>query len=123
MDIHETALKGAKKLCGRGPCYYNLDCGHTNNEPRWPRIREDAACPLVKYNITPEENPKPWWKMHTNELHVSRDEIFALCAECENGRNCQDDNGAYVQRKNLDLCMDCPVKGAEEAMDEASAEM
>lgn len=85
-------------------------------------MRADAACPLAKYNITPSTETKPWWERKAEELHVTREEIFALCAECENGKVCEDADGTYVQRKKLELCFDCPVKGVEEAMDENAAE-
>ena len=122
VDTKTAALCGAKKLCGKGSCYYDLGCGHSNNDPKWPVIKPGATCPLAKYNIQPEEQTKPWWETPARELYIDRDEIFALCAECENGEMREDNEGVLVHRKNLDVCMDCPVKGAEEAMDENTAE-
>jgi len=122
MDVKTIARHGAQKICGQSTCHYDLGCGHTNNHPQWPKYQANAICPLAKYNIAPAENQKPWWEMRAEEVYLSRVEIFALCSECENGIVCEDEEGAYVQRKNLDMCFDCPVKGAEEAMDENAAE-
>lgn len=121
--IKSAALCGAKKLCGNGTCNYDLGCGHANNKPQWPKHRADATCPLAKYNITPLQKQKPWWDQTAKELYIDRNEIFALCVECENSELRMDADGVYVHRKNLDRCLDCPVKGAEEAMDENAAEM
>ena len=81
-------------------------------------------CPLAKYHVTPENPPKQWWERPAEDNEVTENEIFALCASCEHGKLEKDKDGLeYVQRVDFEsACLDCPVKAAEEARDEATAE-
>ena len=125
MDINKTAMNAARKICGIGQCIHAFDCGHPNKSPYMaPRIGTLQECPLAKYHVVPENPPKQWWERPAEDSEVTEDEIFALCANCEHGKRAKDKDGfEYIQRVDFEsACLDCPVKAAEEARDEATAE-
>lgn len=120
------AKSGARKLCGAGECICDYECGHPNrkNGPfqHTPLQTGTKVCPLAKYGVKPEENPKPWWERHVSELEPTDDELFALCALCDNADVVMDDKYITANRKDLHACFGCPVKMAEDAIQEARAE-
>lgn len=115
---------GCRKLCGEGTCIAAFDCGHPKNKLIHPArlLSTNTVCPLAKYNTPPDENVKPWYERHVSETTVSGDEIFALCADCDNAEVTEDGDMYVVTRKDIHLCVDCPVKMTEECMQELAAE-
>ena len=75
-------------------------------------------------------NKRPALDLRAEKIEIiapngsTEDEIFALCANCEHGKRAKDKDGfEYIQRVDFEsACLDCPVKAAEEARDEATAE-
>lgn len=119
------AKRGAAKICGIGDCAYAFACGHANKSTHLvPRIGTEDKCPLARYGVEPDTDPRPWWERDASETSVSEDEIFALCACCPHGEvDCDKDGMPYVRRVHFyDACLDCPVKAAEEAIQENRAE-
>lgn len=121
--IDRLAVSGANKICGRGSCVCSYPCGHTNRKDMGiPLIGNSTTCPLDKYNVQPVQESRPWYRIPVEEVEPTRDELFALCSKCANATLQQDKDGLYAKRTNLDLCLDCPVKLTEEAMDESACE-
>ena len=125
--LEKYAVEGARKICGVADCTYGHNCGHVNKASQQmlvPLIGELKECPLAKYNIRPMDAEKPWYQTPYNERFPTREEIFSLCWLCEHAERKFDDNveEAVVVRTNLRNCCDCPVKGAEEYLDETEAE-
>ena len=122
----DLAQSGAKKLCGIGDCICDYECGHLNRGTgpfKFPGPKTGTEkCPLEKYGISPEQNPKPWWERHRSEMEPSEEELFALCACCDNADVEAKGDTYTAHRKDLHACFGCPVKTAEEAMQEAAAE-
>ena len=115
---------GCRKLCGEGNCIAHFDCGHKKStlvHPARP-LGNSTVCPLAKYNTPPVENVKPWYERHVSEYTVTEDEIFALCADCDNAEVTEDGDMYVVNRKDIHQCVDCPVKMTEECMQELAAE-
>ena len=115
---------GCRKLCGEGNCIAHFDCGHKKStlvHPARP-LGKSTVCPLAKYNTQPVENVKPWYERQVSEYTVTEDEIFALCADCDNAEVTEDGDEYLLTRKEIRLCMDCPVKMVEECMQEMAAE-
>lgn len=122
------AQSGAEKLCGYGNCIYKCyNCGHEKarlgGNP--PLLNPNATCPVQKYQV--ENKGRPDWRNHkASDFNVTEDEIAALCACCDNGAimKASDEYGDYwdVTRKDLHICMDCPVKTIEDSLAEMAAE-
>ena len=115
MDIKKEALSGAQKICNSGTCISGYECGRAKDRYQLPLFNEAFVCPLSRYEIGKENNP---------HLAVTEDEIFALCAECENtGRITFHENGDMtIRRKDLSVCADCIVKMIQESNAECAAE-
>lgn len=116
--------KAAAKICGRGTCYcgYNI-CANPSCKASSPvpLVGTDEECPLAKYHspIT----PKPVTREELLALwldKITRTELNALCRACD--RRETDANGDTTQDCYFAHCLDCPVNGTREAMDENEAE-
>ena len=133
VTFDEMAENAAKKLCGKSLCLASYPCGHAKeahcagvSDPFADKAK-DKTCPLAEYDAY-QAKSKPWYECTAEETSLSDNEIFALCARCENSavHAKRDKNGKLVglglTRTNLDDCLLCPVKAAEESMDECEAE-
>lgn len=124
--FEELAASGAKKLCGLGTCISGFPCGHEKHSLVKPaRLMSTAPeCPLAKYNVQTERDPRPWWERKRSEIEPTEEELFALCALCENGEVTELVGGEYLEleRKDIRYCFDCPVAMARDGMAELSAE-
>lgn len=124
--FQELAISGAKKLCGLGTCISGFPCGHEKHNLVKPARLMSAApeCPLAKYNIQTEHDPRPWWERNRSECEPSEEELFAICALCGNGDVTELAGGEYLEleRKDIHYCLDCPVEMTREEMAEISAE-
>ena len=125
MDFLKLSESGAKKICGQGQCVCSYPCGHDNKEKHTlPLINpEHTECPLAKYNVTPDSTTTPWYKRPASETVVTDDEMFALCARCEN-TNGVEICGDYMEVNPIDhsRCYDCPVHVTRECIAENQAE-
>ena len=79
-----------------------------------------AECPLGKYHIEPVT--KPWTECSYADTTPTRDEIWALCAQCPQATTEPDGDKIIVRRLDLKNCADCPVKSCEETLQECAAE-
>lgn len=124
-SLEAFAKRIAAKICGAGICTCAYDCDHTNKAKHLtPRIGTETECPLARYHVEPEKNPRPWWERDSAELAVSEDEIYILCACCPHGEVQVDKDGTiYVKRIDFyAACLDCPVKAIEDTCKECGAE-
>lgn len=122
---HTLAVSGARKICGNGGCCQPYDCGHTNKRRIGvpPLIGSETVCPLAKYNIEPSSDTCPVWLRPFSETHVTKDEIWALCAECQHSEMAEKDGQPLLVRRDYrSACLDCPVKAVEESIAECEAE-
>lgn len=88
-----------------------------------PPITDGTVCPLAKYSIKPSTNTHPWYERPCSETEVNEDELFALCAICEHGKVKSSGGQTVVERTRFaEVCLDCPVNYAGEAMNETVAE-
>lgn len=117
---HIAAEVGAQKICGQGQCRYSFGCGHPNNRPGYRKIGNGQVCPLSKYQVQPEVNPAPFYERPRSETAVTISEICALCEACEHARVNPD--GALELIGFYEFCLDCPVKGVEDYIQESHAE-
>lgn len=111
--FRRQAVSGANKLCDPKDCTFQFDCGTSQKgKSSLRKVGPMTECPLRKY-------PK-FEKDHEDDQAVipTLDEIFALCGRCENGQVV----GDAVHRKDITACFDCPVKIAEEYIQETAAE-
>ena len=124
-SMEASAKRIAAKICGTGTCMCACDCGHTNKVKRLtPLIGAETECPLARYHVEPDKNPRPWWELDSKELEVTEDEIYILCACCPHGEVQIDKDGTlYVKRIDFyAACLDCPVKAVEDGCKEHGAE-
>ena len=120
-----AAKSGAQKICGIGECICDYECGHPNRigHANCSRLLTGTVeCPLAKYGVKPEENPKPWWERHASEMEPTDDELFAICSCCDNTDVVETSDEITAIRKDLYACSGCPVKMVEDAIQEARAE-
>lgn len=122
--LESIAAKAAAKICGQGKCLAPYPCGHPNRAgSSLPAITDGTVCPLAKYNIEPSTDTRPWYERPRSETEVGEDELFALCAMCEHGKVKNSGGQPVVERTRfVEVCLDCPVYSAGEAMNEAAAE-
>lgn len=132
-DVPKTALKklfsqaaasGAKKICN-GSCISGIPCNRPEMKASFPAPQRpfnpgNTNCPLSVYPVC--KQTKPWYECRREELEPSQDEIFSLCALCENSNVTEDGDSYVLERVSLKNCMDCPVKMCEENMQELAAE-
>lgn len=119
MNLRDVALSGAKKICGAGQCSGCFDCGHTNKAPAvLPKVGTETICPLAKYEVEPQLPSDPF------DPPVTHDEIYALCRMCPHAKvESEEDGLERLTRVDFyEVCLDCPVKACEDAMQEAEAE-
>jgi hypothetical protein len=124
MNFQKNAIIGATKLCGRTTqCLCACNCDHDNHKPIGIKpLVEGSACPLARYNIKPEENMPSWWEAPIDYFEPTDDELFALCALCENAEVVESGDYMTAEPKDWILCMDCPVHGFVESREEQRAE-
>lgn len=123
-EFEGLARSGAQKLCGYSNCIYRcFDCGHPKAKLGGtpPLLNPDALCPVAKYQVD-DRGERDWTQCHVSEIELSQDELFALCACCDNTEVAEDGKFLTAYRKELRACMDCPVKAVEDCMQECSAE-
>lgn len=127
MDYIKLSESGAKKICGQAGCIACYPCGHTNKATTYGLDllnKDHTVCPLAKYNVPEEKNAKPWNERPYEETTPTDDEMFALCARCDNTDGielCGDH--IEVNPKDAMLCMDCPVYIVRESIAETEAEI
>ena len=123
-EFEGLAKSGAQKLCGYSNCIYRcFNCGHPKAKLGGTPslLNPNATCPVAKYQVE-DRGERDWTKCHVSEIELSQDEIFALCACCDNADVEEDEEYLTVQRKDLMACMDCPVKAVEDCMQECASE-
>ncbi len=100
------AIAGAKKICrvfctppGSGNCRFAGGC---------------EACAISKHKGEIEKN-----RNQASRGDISVDELFAICACCENTMVCQNQDSVEFVARNEAKCSGCPVhmlrKGCESA--------
>lgn len=124
-EFRLCAESGAKKLCNQF-CIAPYACGNQKEPyPGAPNpVCTGETCPVAKYHAY-NTNDDKWWEHHASEQYTSEDEIFALCALCENSvvkQSPEDEDVFIATRVELWKCLDCPVKMVEESMQENAAE-
>lgn len=124
MDKVETiAASGATKICGLDKCYCSYECGHANRTARLPLMGTETVCPLAKYNVEPDKDPRPWYARPASETQVTQEEIAALCEKCEHAAVVMENGTEILRRVDFETaCLDCPVLGVEEVLEEGAAE-
>lgn len=117
MNIKEYALSGAQRICCSGTCISGYECGRAKDRYQLPLFNESFVCPLSKYAIDPNVTVEP-------HEFVNEDELFALCAECDNTGEVKvhKDGSMSVKRVDLTMCTDCIVKMIQESNAECAAE-
>lgn len=117
-ELQAQATVAAKKVCVNDcPAAYPtcMKCKKVI-----PLVGKENICPLAKYNVPQERNPKPWHEIGAAEV-MSYGDSFALCACCEYGKLSKDET--EVTRMGFcEVCIDCPVNMCEDNLEEAEAE-
>lgn len=116
-----SAKSAVKKLCNGG-CICDFDCGKQHPAIQTGIKPGMEECPLAKYGVKPEEDQKLWWECHASEMELTEDELFALCSCCDNTDVVETRDEIKAIRKDTRACMRCPVKMAEEAIQDARTE-
>lgn len=123
-EFGALAQSGAQKLCGYGNCIYRcFNCGHQKAKLGGtpPLLNPNATCPVAKYQVE-DRGERDWTQCHVSEIELSGDELFALCACCDNTTVQHDGEYLTAEKEDLKRCMDCPVHTAWECVQEAAAE-
>lgn len=124
-DFQALAASGAKKICCP-ECFAPYECEHKDRNRRHvrcPKIGTDTECPLAKYHIEHERDPKPWYQRPASEVEATEAELFALCATCEHARLTATETECNCERTGFkEHCCDCPVMSAIDNLNEARAE-
>ena len=121
MKNNEKLKNTAKKICGKGQCYCDFTCGHSNRvDNGLKRYGTLTECPLAKYNITPVEEHKLDVKTLFKDA-VTTEDISHLCSACEHKKTMEIDGVEYIDF-DMSTCIDCPVFACMEAIHELDAE-
>lgn len=105
----------AKRLCTKD-CIAPYTCGHKKARCYAPAVgSESDECPIKRYDAF-QADPPAWWEVRP----VTLNDLWLLCENC--GNTVQVSPGT-IRRTDLRKCLDCPVKAAEESIQECLAEM
>lgn len=121
----KEAIAGAQKLCGgTSHCICDYKCDHSNhsNEKLVPRVGSSEICPLAKYAVIPERNSEPWYRLPAYHFYPTENEMFSMCAMCENSTVKHQGSYYEVVPKDRLQCFDCPVYAYREYEGEVATE-
>lgn len=99
----------ASRICGRIPCRAPFACAHANHmDDTVPKLGRSETCPLEQYEVQPDGS---------DDGAVTLRDIQRLCAACPHSEVViRRKNRIFVRTDYVDVCVDCPVKAAEDAI-------
>lgn len=116
---HYEVFNAAKKVCVNDCSASFPGCSKCKN--LFPQIGKEQTCPLAKYCVPVEENPKPWYELSADE-RLSLYDLYTLCSCCTHAEIQADGTVKRNDTAFFEICLDCPVKSCEDNILENEAE-
>ncbi len=106
--IDSKLFSSASSVCGRMPCGAPFACAHANHiDTPNPKLGRCETCPLERYGVQPDGS----------DDSVTLEDVRRLCAACPHSAVIVRRRKRFFVREGyVDVCVDCPVKAAEDAI-------
>lgn len=109
---YQKLLNYAKRVCGCGTCSAPFECDHANHvDGKAAKFGTTSVCPMARYHIEPGDYEAP-----------TLDDVHVLCLACQHAVvTVRKKERVFVRKDYVDVCVDCPVKAAEDRIYETLA--
>lgn len=87
-----------------------------------PKCGPVPVCPLTQFEAEENTDKRTWFeRLLTNDLpEITVDDTWRVCSKCKYAKVTKD--GISINDCLFDVCLDCPVFQAREALEENEAE-